>query len=240
MSLPGLSTILRYAGAPEEDRTPSPTSTNLLKEINLRGLAFRSRVARIMPQLLYHNRLHSFYIYDEWSYVCAVDGPGPPTGPHRSAQRVELVTRRSCLQFALNKVIELSLPGAGRDMGGPGHSIYLVIEQTFNSLDRQASIPSSWDKQSLRTSSFAFIDSFYFSIRLSGDNDTYRYLVPIQRDTVNSGLADGNATIRFVTNNARPWFLHCGLAIVFAEDIPDIARNNYVPDSWKTLCDSDI
>ncbi|KAG6844816.1 hypothetical protein H0H87_003383 [Tephrocybe sp. NHM501043] len=32
---------------------------------------------------------------------------------------------------------------------------------------------------------------------------------PVQRDTVNTGLANGNATIRFVTDNSGPWFLHC-------------------------------
>ena len=82
---------------------------------------------------------------------------------------------------------------------------------------------------------------------------------PVQRDTVNTGTAGDNVTIRFVvsplrvfssclsvchmssrtlqTDNPGPWFLHChidfhlvaGLAIVFAEDAPDVAHVNPVP-----------
>ncbi|KAG6852998.1 hypothetical protein C0991_007680 [Blastosporella zonata] len=48
--------------------------------------------------------------------------------------------------------------------------------------------------------------SFY--VVRSGDSNTYNYINPVQRDTVSTGLEDGNATIRFVTDNAGPWFLH--------------------------------
>ena len=87
----------------------------------------------------------------------------------------------------------------------------------------------------------------------------YNYVHPVRRDTVNIGLAGDNVTIRFVvsplrvfssclsvchmssrtlqTDNPGPWFLHChidfhlvaGLAIVFAEDAPDVAHVNPVP-----------
>ncbi|KAG6836180.1 hypothetical protein H0H93_010585 [Arthromyces matolae] len=66
------------------------------------------------------------------------------------------------------------------------------------------------------------------------------------RDVVNSGFENGNATIRFMTDNSGPWFLHChidwhlqyGLAAVFAEDIPQtsISMENHVPASWRDLC----
>ncbi|KAJ7099746.1 hypothetical protein C8R44DRAFT_888437 [Mycena epipterygia] len=46
-------------------------------------------------------------------------------------------------------------------------------------------------------------------------------------------LRNDNVTIRFVTDNAGPWFLHChidfhleiGLAIVFAEDTATVAKS---------------
>ncbi|KAG6917343.1 hypothetical protein DXG01_002914 [Tephrocybe rancida] len=75
-----------------------------------------------------------------------------------------------------------------------------------------------------------------FSVVRSGDDETYNYLNPVRRDTVNTGLAGGNATIRFVTDNAGPWFLRCGLAVVFAEDIPNTAAKNPVPPAWNDLC----
>ncbi|KAF8073914.1 laccase [Lyophyllum atratum] len=83
-----------------------------------------------------------------------------------------------------------------------------------------------------------------FSVVRSGDSTTYNYVNPVRRDTVNTGVADGNATIRFVTDNAGPWFLHChidwhlelGLAVVFAEDIPGTKAKNPTPDAWAKLC----
>jgi len=56
-------------------------------------------------------------------------------------------------------------------------------------------------------------------------------------------LAD-NVTIRFITDNAGPWFLHChidfhlnaGLAIVFAEDVNDTIVDDQVTPAWKELC----
>ncbi|KAJ7259961.1 multicopper oxidase-domain-containing protein, partial [Mycena haematopus] len=71
-----------------------------------------------------------------------------------------------------------------------------------------------------------------FHVVRSAGNSTYNYDNPVViRDVVSTGPATtDNVTIRFATNNAGPWFLHChidfhlelGLAIVFAEDIPTI------------------
>ncbi|KAG5648309.1 hypothetical protein DXG03_004881 [Asterophora parasitica] len=84
-----------------------------------------------------------------------------------------------------------------------------------------------------------------FWVVRSGDNDTYNYVNPVRRDTVSTGLQTTapNATIRFVTDNSGPWFLHChidwhlelGLAVVFAEDIPGIAQTKTTAQ-WKELC----
>jgi hypothetical protein len=55
-----------------------------------------------------------------------------------------------------------------------------------------------------------------------------------RRDVVSTGDGTEPVIIRFVTDNAGPWFLHChidwhleaGLAVVFAEDIASIAASN--------------
>ncbi|KAG6834112.1 hypothetical protein H0H93_011837 [Arthromyces matolae] len=117
----------------------------------------------------------------------------------------DLLPTKSIFTLPPNKVVEISLPGAGLDTGGPhpfhlhGHPFYVVR---------------------------------------SSDSNTFNYLDPVKRDTVSSGFADGDTVIRFVTDNAGPWFLHChidwhlemGLAVVFAEDIPGIlAQNQSIP-----------
>jgi len=83
-----------------------------------------------------------------------------------------------------------------------------------------------------------------FDVIRSAGSETYNFINPPRRDVVSIGDQDDNVTIRFVTDNAGPWFLHChidwhldlGLAVVFVEDGPDIAAANPVPKSWKDLC----
>lgn len=74
----------------------------------------------------------------------------------------------------------------------------------------------------------------------------YNYLDPVRRDTISTGLAAAgdNVTIRFVTDNSGPWFLHChidwhldlGLAVVLAEDTPGTPTLDPVPGAWESLC----
>ncbi|KAJ7743926.1 laccase [Mycena maculata] len=83
----------------------------------------------------------------------------------------------------------------------------------------------------------------FFVVKSAG-NDTYNFLNPIIRDVVSTGTSTtDNTTIRFVTDNAGPWILHChidfhlelGLAIVFAEDTATIA-NSTQNTAWDDLC----
>ncbi|KAK7032591.1 hypothetical protein VNI00_012854 [Paramarasmius palmivorus] len=71
----------------------------------------------------------------------------------------------------------------------------------------------------------------------------YTVFVKVRRDTV--AVAGNNiTTIRFVSDNAGPWFLHChidfhlvdGLAVVLAEDTRDTKLANPVPADWSELC----
>lgn len=84
-----------------------------------------------------------------------------------------------------------------------------------------------------------------FSVVRSAGNDTaFNYLNPVVRDVVSTGDVGSNTTIRFRTDNAGPWILHChidwhfdlGLAVVLAEDIADISLLNPTPTEWDNLC----
>ncbi|EIN07541.1 laccase [Punctularia strigosozonata HHB-11173 SS5] len=85
-----------------------------------------------------------------------------------------------------------------------------------------------------------------FSVVRSAGSDKYNFHNPVKRDTVSIGGASDNVTIRFVTDNPGPWFLHChiephlnaGFAVVFAEDVPDIPTTDRTTDSWRDLCPS--
>ncbi|PPR05198.1 hypothetical protein CVT24_010298 [Panaeolus cyanescens] len=68
-------------------------------------------------------------------------------------------------------------------------------------------------------------------IRVAGSSE-YNFVDPPKRDVVNIGKLGDNVTIRFKTNNAGPWILHChvdwhlefGLAVIFAEDTRAISN----------------
>lgn len=85
-----------------------------------------------------------------------------------------------------------------------------------------------------------------FSVIRSAGSSVYNYLDPVRRDTISTGLAAAgdNVTIRFVTDNSGPWFLHChidwhldlGLAVVLAEDTPGTPTLDPVPGAWESLC----
>ncbi|RDB27657.1 Laccase-1 [Hypsizygus marmoreus] len=209
--------ILRYAGAPVADPTTQYVTKKPLKESSLHALF--NPVAPGKPWKggadVVLNIAHGF---DFNSFHYTMNGAPfiPPTVPvmlqilsgARSAQ--DLLPPGSVYTLPPNKVIELSLPGTGVELGGP-HPFHL--------------------------------HGHTFSVVRSGDSTKYNYLNPVRRDTVNTGLADGNATIRFVTDNAGPWFLHChidwhlelGLAVVFAEDTRRIAQAD-PPAAWDRLC----
>ncbi|KAF7984880.1 hypothetical protein HWV62_10867 [Athelia sp. TMB] len=83
-----------------------------------------------------------------------------------------------------------------------------------------------------------------FDIVRSAGQTGYNYANPPRRDVVSLGNAGDNVTVRWVTDNPGPWFLHChidwhlqaGLAIVFAEDIPDIPTHDVNTTAWNNLC----
>ncbi|KAJ7909597.1 laccase 1 [Mycena leptocephala] len=83
-----------------------------------------------------------------------------------------------------------------------------------------------------------------FHVIRSANSAVYNFINPPIRDVVSTGpLTTDNTTIRFVTDNAGPWFLHChidfhleiGLAIVFAEDTGTVTKSKH-PPAWDQLC----
>ncbi|KAF7364189.1 Laccase I [Mycena sanguinolenta] len=168
------------------------------------------------------------------NFTFALNGTSfvPPTAPvllqilsgAQSAQ--SLLPKGGVIELPPNKVIEISIPG-----GSPGspHPFHL--------------------------------HGHNFHVIRSAGNSTYNFANPVIRDVVSTGLLPTDLTTfryfvlinpypsvlttsrRFVTDNAGPWFLHChidwhlevGLAVVFAENIPQIAQEK-PPLAWDSLC----
>ncbi|KAF9468902.1 laccase 2 precursor [Collybia nuda] len=82
-----------------------------------------------------------------------------------------------------------------------------------------------------------------FDVVRSAGSSVYNYVNPVRRDVVSTGLAGDNVTIRFVTDNAGPWILHChidwhlraGMSVVLAEDTGSVAKQKH-PAAWDQLC----
>ncbi|KAF8434370.1 laccase [Boletus edulis BED1] len=83
-------------------------------------------------------------------------------------------------------------------------------------------------------------------VRIAGSTEP-NFKNPVRRDVVSIGTgATDNVTIRFVTDNAGPWFLHChinwhlnhGLAAVMAEAPNETAaqESKVIPQDWFDLC----
>ncbi|KAI6096891.1 multicopper redoxase [Pisolithus croceorrhizus] len=83
-----------------------------------------------------------------------------------------------------------------------------------------------------------------FWVVRSANSTAYNYVNPVIRDTVNIGQNTDNVTVRFVTDNAGPWFLHChidwhlyrGMAVVLAVDTNGTAKQDPVNSAWQDLC----
>ncbi|RXW21108.1 hypothetical protein EST38_g4718 [Candolleomyces aberdarensis] len=121
----------------------------------------------------------------------------------------------------------------------------LLPEGSVYSLPRNASIEISIPGGVISSPHPFHLHGHAFSVVKSAGIDTpYNYVNPVRRDVVNTGDVGSNTTIRFRTDNAGPWILHChidwhldlGLAIILAEDTPDVSRANPAPSSWDNLC----
>jgi iron transport multicopper oxidase len=82
-------------------------------------------------------------------------------------------------------------------------------------------------------------------VQSAGGDTNFNYKNPVRRDVASAGIQGQQMVVRFVTDNAGPWFLHChidwhleaGFAVVMAEN-PAGVRNHLgiIPESWDDLC----
>ncbi|KAG6824062.1 hypothetical protein H0H92_008148 [Tricholoma furcatifolium] len=215
------SAILRYVGALEEEPMSTSMPVNPLKEIDLHALRNARAPGDPIPGGADYV-LHLDMTLKSSQWVINGVPYSPPTTPVllqilsgvRDAR--ELLPKGSVYSLPPNKVIEISMHDA---KFGPHpfhlHGVSVLLARLLKVIKSQMK------------------HSFY--VVRSGDSDVYNYLNPVQRDTVNTGT--GNTTIRFITDNAGPWFLHChidwhlefGLAVILVEDIGHIASSYPVP-----------
>ncbi|KAF8798631.1 laccase [Phlegmacium glaucopus] len=210
------SAILRYIGAPNVDpTTPDITSTNPMFETNLHPLSNPGAPGIPTPGAADVNlNLDIEFSFTDLQFSVNNATFIPPTVPvllqilsgAQSAQ--DLLPSGSVYVLPPNKVIEISIPGGS--IGSP-HPIHL--------------------------------HGHAFDVIRSAGSSVYNFVNPVRRDVVSVGQAGDNVTFRFTTDNSGPWILHChiewhlnlGLAVVFAEDVPTIAKTN-PPDAWDQLC----
>ncbi|KAJ7632022.1 laccase 14 [Mycena rosella] len=212
------SAILRYAGAPEADPKTSSVATQPLVETSLHPLVPSRAPGNPYPGGADYNIRLELGL-DLTTFKFLVNGttfvtPSTPvllqilSGKYKAQ---DLLPKNNLFEFKPNKIVEISIIGGGPGAPHPfhlhGHNFYVVR---------------------------------------SANSSTYNFQTPVIRDVVNAGVsADDLATFRFVTDNKGPWMLHChvdwhlegGMAVVLAEDIPDMAKEN-PPPAWDQLCPS--
>ncbi|KAJ6491039.1 laccase 1 [Mycena sanguinolenta] len=213
------SAILRYVGAPvrEPSSTEVPTSVLPLIETNLHPL-------------------------------------NPPAVPGLPVPGGADVTLNLIIEFNLTGPFKFAINGA--EFRPPTVPVLLQIlsgAQTAADLLPAGSIyslpPNKVIEISIPGGVFGAPHPFHlhghnFHVIRSAGNSSYNFIDPVIRDVVSTGPdATDNTTIRFVTDNAGPWFLHChidlhleaGLAVVLAEDTNTIAKSTH-PPAWDQLC----
>ncbi|KAK7456415.1 hypothetical protein VKT23_010663 [Stygiomarasmius scandens] len=213
------SAILRYKGAPHSEPTtnpPKPQDVVMLNDAQLAPLEnpgapgghFPGGADKVLDLILGFDASTGSFLMNGTKFV-------PPNVPVllqilSGTQRAQdLLPTGSVYGLPLNKTIEINLI-PNNTVGGP-HPFHL--------------------------------HGHAFDVVKNFDQKVPNYKNPVRRD-VTPVNGTGVTTIRFRTDNPGPWFLHChidfhldaGLAVVLAEDIPDIKSVNPVPAEWSKLC----
>ncbi|KAG6901004.1 Acyl-coenzyme A oxidase 2, partial [Termitomyces sp. Mi166 len=202
------SAILRYRDAPNRDPNTTQTpNSNPLLETNLHPLVDPAAPGVPTPGAADVD-LNLAIGFDPTNFQFTINGAPfvPPTVPvllqilsgAKTAQ--DLLPPGSVYTLPRNKVVEVSIPGGTAGAPHPFH-----------------------------------LHGHAFSVIRSAGSSTYNFANPVRRDVASTGASTSdNVTIRFTTDNPGPWIFHChidwhlqaGLAIVFAEDVPDVAQLN--------------
>ncbi|KJA21959.1 multicopper oxidase, partial [Hypholoma sublateritium FD-334 SS-4] len=215
------SAILRYVGAPSvEPNTTQTPSTRPLLETNLHPLTNPAAPGPAVPAAKSNGEVIAMPFNISFSFASlqfAVNNATftPPTVP----VLLQILSGAHTAQDLLPKGSVYTLP--------PNK----VIEIT---------IPGG----SLGAPHPIHLHGHAFSVIRSAGSNVTNYNNPVRRDVVNSGSStDDLVTIRFKTDNAGPWIMHChidwhldrGLAIVMAENVNGISQL-HPPETWDKLC----
>ncbi|KAI9057776.1 multicopper oxidase [Trametes sanguinea] len=212
------SAILRYKGAPDAEptNTTAPTSVIPLVETNLHPLKPMQVPGRSgVGNVDYAKTLN--FNFNGTNFFINNATFTPPTVP-------------VLLQILSGAHNAQDLLPAGSVYTLPPHS---AIEITMPATTLAPGSPHPFH-----------LHGHVFAVVRSAGSTEYNYHDPIFRDVVSTGQPGDSVTIRFMTDNPGPWFLHChidfhleaGFAIVFAEDVNEIKYANPVPPSWSELC----
>nr|BAI66144.1 laccase [Pleurotus salmoneostramineus] len=215
------SAILRYVGAPIQEPTqgeaPLVPLTSPFHEADLHALEDASAPGIHLPGAADHNITLEFGL-DVANLVFTVNGTTfhPPSVPILLQILSGAHTAEELLPSELVHVL-------GRNK---------VVELTMLPMELAGPHPMH-------------LHGHAFHVVKSAGSDTYNYVNPVRRDTVELGSKPGdNVVIRFRTDNPGPWFLHChidwhlklGFAAVFAESPAAITEAHNAPSAWDNLC----
>ncbi|KAJ7789560.1 laccase A [Mycena olivaceomarginata] len=213
------SAILRYSGAPKHEPKPVtlPASKYPLVETSLHPLVPSKVPGKHAPGAADVNlRLDISFNASIGKYEINGATYASPQIPvllqllSHTHTAQELLPKGSVYELPRDKVIEVTIPGGS--IGGP-HPFHL--------------------------------HGHNFHVVRSAGNATYNWDNPVIRDVVNTGNStDDLTTFRFKTDNAGPWILHChidwhlsiGLAVVLAEQVPEVKAQVHPPLAWWDLC----
>ncbi|THU99584.1 laccase lcc5 [Dendrothele bispora CBS 962.96] len=209
------SAILRYVGANNlEPGTPEVTSTNPLVEADLVPL----------------------------------ENPGAPGSPEVGGVDVALNLdfNFTGTNFEINGVefVPPTVPVLLQILSGQQNANDLLPTGSVYNLPLNSSIEISMPAGVVGGPHPFHLHGHVFDVVRSAGSSTYNFVNPPRRDTVSVGATGDNVTIRFTTNNAGPWFLHChidwhlqaGFAIVFAEGTDTWNSTINPTDQWDQLC----
>ncbi|ETW79401.1 laccase [Heterobasidion irregulare TC 32-1] len=209
--------ILRYVGAEDADPTTNQTDTVIpLVETNLHPLQ-----------------------------SLAVPGT-PERGGADILINLDVVFNFTLLQFTVNgqPFASPSVPVLLQILSGASKASDLLPAGSIYGLETGKSVEISIPGGAVGGGHPIHLHGHAFDVIRSAGSDTYNYVNPVRRDTVNIGTTGDNVTIRFQTDNPGPWFIHChidwhleaGFAVVMAEGIEETNTTNIVPADWSTLC----
>ncbi|KAE9405284.1 Cupredoxin [Gymnopus androsaceus JB14] len=134
--------------------------------------------------------------------------------------------------------------GADVILSGKKHAQDLLPKGSVYTLPRNKVIEINFFGENKTLGAHPFhLHGHAFDVVKTSDSDSFNYVNPVRRD-VTLVAFENQTTIRFVTDNPGPWFLHChmdlhlavGLAVVLAEDTRDTKQDDPVPADWKSLC----